>query len=91
MSKQSGKPLGAFLAGAIIGGLIGVALALLLAPKSGRRLTAGEAPDTLTFARSPQHTTAVVNGQHDPSPAESLPRIVLDHGDRDGADAGYDV
>lgn len=93
MSDNSGSELGAFLAGFVIGGLVGAATALILAPRSGAETrsqiadkshelrVAGE--ERVQNVRSTAHDyTAQVQEQvtHAGETATEQARIVLDAG-----------
>ena len=90
MSENNGGDLGAFLAGFIIGGLVGAATAMILAPKSGPELRAqlrsagGEdfraASQERVQAIRERAGTYMESARDAGSSAQERVRIVLDEG-----------
>jgi gas vesicle protein len=101
MSDNNGGDVGAFLAGFIIGGLVGAATAMILAPKSGAELRAqllsagGEdfraASQERVQAMRERAETYVESARDAGSNAQERVRIVLDEGKNRASDLGENI
>lgn len=80
--SDSGSEIGAFMAGFVIGGLVGAATALILAPQSGEETRAqiAEKSTELREAGVHQYETARVRVHDTTSQVQEQARIVLDEG-----------
>jgi len=102
MSNENGSDVGAFLAGFIIGGLVGAAAALILAPQSGEETRAQIASQSAHLReagsermhdyrdRAGEYSAHTRQAAHDRAAhLQDQARIVLDHGRSGSAgDAG---
>jgi gas vesicle protein len=79
---ETGSEIGAFLAGFVIGGLVGAATALILAPQSGEETRAQIAAkgQELRDAGVQQYEVARERVQETTMQAQEQARIVLDEG-----------
>jgi gas vesicle protein len=80
--SDNGSEIGAFMAGFVIGGLVGAATALILAPQSGEATRAQLASKSqeLREAGLQQVETARLRVQDTTTQAQEQARIVLDEG-----------
>lgn len=80
--SDTGSEIGAFMAGFVIGGLVGAATALVLAPQSGEETRAQIAAkgQDLREAGIQQYETARVRVHDTTVQAQEQARIVLDEG-----------
>ena len=80
--SDSGSEIGAFMAGFVIGGLVGAATALIMAPQSGEETRAqiGAKSHELREAGVQQYETARVRVQDTTGQVQEQARIVLDEG-----------
>jgi gas vesicle protein len=80
--SDSGSEIGAFMAGFVIGGLVGAATALILAPQSGEETRAqiGAKSHELREAGAHQYETARVRVHDTSGQVQEQARIVLDEG-----------
>ncbi len=80
--SDSGSEIGAFMAGFVIGGLVGAATALILAPQSGEETRAqiGAKSHELREASAQQYETARVRVHDTTGQVQEQARIVLDEG-----------
>jgi len=80
--SDSGSEIGAFMAGFVIGGLVGAATALIMAPQSGEETRAQLASkgNELREAGVHQYETARVRVQDTTGQVQEQARIVLDEG-----------
>lgn len=80
--SDSGSDIGAFMAGFVIGGLVGAATALILAPQSGEatRTQLASKSQELRDAGVQQYEAARTRVQDTTVQAQEQARIVLDEG-----------
>ncbi|MFN2222296.1 MAG: YtxH domain-containing protein [Chloroflexota bacterium] len=80
--SDSGNEIGAFMAGFVIGGLVGAATALILAPQSGEatRSQLANKSQELREAGVQQYESARMRVQDTTLQAQEQARIVLDEG-----------
>jgi gas vesicle protein len=80
--SDSASEIGAFMAGFVIGGLVGAATALILAPQSGEetRTQIAAKSHELREAGAQQYETARVRVHDTSAHAQEQARIVLDEG-----------
>jgi gas vesicle protein len=80
--SDSGSEIGAFMAGFVIGGLVGAATALILAPQSGEatRTQLASKSQELREVGMQQYEAARVRVQDSTLQAQEQARIVLDEG-----------
>ena len=93
MSDTTNDSNSSFLAGFVMGGFVGAAIALIFAPQSGSHTRASFVNRGITLQNSVNKQTRMVNGttdgsyfgdegKHDVSTTYEPPRIILDESNR---------